>query len=226
MALLAGWALLGACSDDDRGRPPLTSSSTTIAPASTPTTRRPFEALTEPVTAEDLPASWRPGCPVPVESLRRVTLVHRGFDGAAHQGVIVVHEDVAQEVVEVFQELYDAAYPVERMEPVDVYGGSDAASMDANNTSAFNCRPATGGAGWSEHAFGRAVDLNPLQNPYVRGDTVLPPQSARYLDRTSTDVGVIHDDDAAVRAFEARGWVWGGDWSSLKDYQHFSVTGR
>ncbi len=220
-----------ACSDDDGGD---TAPTTAVTAETTSTSvARPgfqppeFAATVEEVTAEDLYASWRPGCPVPVESLRLIRATHYGFDAVVpHQGSIVVHEDAVDTMVTVLHELFDARYPIERMEPVDVYGGSDEASMDANNTSAFNCRAATGGSGWSEHAYGRAVDLNPLQNPYVRGDTVLPPQSARFTDRTSTERGVIHEDDAAVIAFARQGWEWGGHWSTLKDYQHFSASGR
>jgi hypothetical protein len=179
----------------------------------------------ETVTAEQLHASWRPGCPHRVEDLRLVRASHWGFDRTVHEGTIVVDAAVADAVVQVLRELFEAEYPIERMEPVDRYGGSDDASMAANNTSAFNCRQATGGGGWSEHAFGRAVDLNPLQNPYVRGDVVLPPQSAAYVDRSRSELGMIHAGDAAVTAFARQGWAWGGDWSTLKDYQHFSAGG-
>jgi hypothetical protein len=179
------------------------------------------------LTAADLPASWRPGCPVRVEDLRAVDAAHWGFDGQVHQGRIVVAADRVDDVVGVLRDLFDARYPIEQMRPIDEYGGSDDASVDANNTSAFNCRLATGSTtSWSEHAYGRAVDLNPLVNPYVRDGVVLPPQSARFLDRTLQDQGVIHDGDPAVTAFESRGWVWGGHWRTSKDYQHFSTTGR
>jgi hypothetical protein len=223
LALVA--ALFGACGDDDAdGALPIVT--TPRATTSTSSASPAYEARVETVTAEDLYASWRAGCPLAVEELRRLQLMHWGFDGAVHDGQIVVAADVADDVVSIFGELYAARYPIEKMAPVDVYGGSDEASTEANNTSAFNCRRATGGTGWSEHAFGRAIDLNPLQNPYIRGDTVLPAQSARYLDRSLTDIGVIHDGDAAVTAFAARGWIWGGTWQTLKDYQHFSPSGR
>jgi len=186
----------------------------------------PFAASIEKVTAQDLYASWRPGCPVPVEQLRAIDVRHFGNDGAVHTGRVIVHATLANGMVEVFRALYNARFPIERMEPIDVYGGDDMRSMRANNTSAFNCRAVTGGSGWSEHAYGRAIDVNPFVNPYVKGSTVLPPEAARYADRSRHDPGMIHSDDAAVRAFAARGWSWGGYWSSLKDYQHFSTTGR
>jgi hypothetical protein len=219
-----------------------TSASTTTSavaqPAATTTTRSasppvtaspqvlPFAASIETVTAKDLYASWRPGCPVPVEQLRAIDVRHFGNDGAVHTGRVIVHANLAPGLVEVFRDLYRARFPIERMEPIDVYGGDDMRSIKANNTSAFNCRAVTGGSGWSEHAYGRAIDVNPFVNPYVKGSTVLPPEAAPYTDRSRDDPGMIHADDAVVRAFAARGWRWGGYWSSLKDYQHFSTTGR
>ena len=186
----------------------------------------PFAATIKTVTAQDLHASWRPGCPVPVEQLRAIDVRHFGNDGAVHTGRLIVAANLANGMVEMFRDLYNARYPIERMEPIDVYGGDDMRSMRANNTSAFNCRAVTGGTGWSEHAYGRAIDVNPFVNPYVKGSTVLPPESAPYADRSRNDPGMIHSDDAVVRAFAKRGWSWGGYWSSLKDYQHFSTSGR
>ncbi len=234
LVVLAG----GACgADDDEGAGRTTtapapasttaaSPSSTAPPSTTTATMPAFASSVETVTAEQLHASWRPGCPHPVEDLRLVRASHWGFDRTVHEGTIVVDAAVADAVVQVLRELFEAEYPIERMEPVDRYGGSDDASMAANNTSAFNCRPVTGGTAWSEHAYGRAVDLNPLQNPWVRGSTVIPAESARYADRSSPDLGVIRECDAAVTAFAAEGWIWGGHWSTSKDYQHFSPSGR
>jgi hypothetical protein len=129
-------------------------------------------------------------------------------------------------MVEIMETLFDAGFPIEGMEPVDVYDGNDDRSMAANNTSAFNCRATTGGSSWSEHSYGRAIDVNPLVNPYVRGGTVLPPEGARYADRNLDEPGMIHSGDVVVDTFAAHGWVWGGTWSSPKDYQHFSTSGR
>ncbi|MFL6205070.1 MAG: M15 family metallopeptidase [Acidimicrobiales bacterium] len=230
-----------------RSAPTSTSSTTTTEPSTTTTTARattttthppappvkaaakpapPFTASIESVTAADLYASWRPGCPVPVEQLRAIDLRHWGNDGAVHTGRLIVAANVAEGVVDVFRDLYEARFPIQRMEPIDKYGGDDNRSIKANNTSAFNCRAVTGGSGWSEHAYGRAIDVNPFVNPYVKGSTVLPPEAAPYRDRSRDDPGMIHADDEVVRAFAARGWRWGGYWSSLKDYQHFSTTGR
>jgi hypothetical protein len=172
-------------------------------------------------------ASWRPGCPVPVADLRLLTVDHWDFEGAERRGELVVHEDEAEAVLRAMDELYAARFPIERMVLVDVYGADDDASMAANNTSAFNCREVTGRPGvWSEHSYGRAIDINPVQNPYVAGDTVLPPAGAAYADRAQDAPGMIHPDGPAVRAFAAADWSWGGYWDSPKDYQHFSSTGR
>jgi hypothetical protein len=174
----------------------------------------------------ELGASWRPGCPVAVDDLRAVAVSYWSYDGAVRSGRLVVHADQAQAVVRIFRDLYAARFPIQRMMPIDAYGGDDEASMRANNTSGFNCRYVTGTSKWSEHAYGRAIDVNPLVNPYVRGSSVDPPEGAAYADRSRTDAGMIHAGDAAVRAFAAQGWGWGGSWSGGKDYQHFSASGR
>jgi hypothetical protein len=168
--------------------------------------------------------SWRRGCPVPRRDLRYVQLSYVGFDGAAHQGELVLHEDEARDVAGVFGRLYELRFPIRRMRLVDDYGGSDARSMAANNTSAFNCRRSTGGSSWSEHSYGWAVDINPVQNPYVHGDTVQPPKGAAYVDRSPLRKGML--TRAVRRAFRDIGWSWGGAWTTRKDYQHFSATGR
>ena len=186
----------------------------------------PYEATVHPVAAADVPSSWRPGCPVGPEDLRLVRLTHWGFDGKVHRGELVVHADAASAVVEAFRAAHAARFPIERMERVDVHGGDDGRSMAANNTSAFNCRRVAGTTRWSEHAYGRAVDVNPVQNPYVRGRTVDPPAGSAYTNRDDRRAGMLHADSALVRSFESQGWGWGGRWRSAKDYQHLSATGR
>lgn len=171
--------------------------------------------------------SWRAGCPVGLDDLRLLRLSFWGFDGRALTGEMVVHEDVAASVVTVFRKLFEAHFPIQRMRLVDDFGGDDQRSMAANNTSAFNCRRSSGDAGaWSEHAHGRAIDINPIQNPYVSGGTVEPAAGAAYLDRSSGARGLIRAGDVVVRAFRSIGWGWGGDWTRTKDYQHFSRSGR
>jgi hypothetical protein len=170
--------------------------------------------------------SWHPGCPVPLRDLRLVTVTRWGFDGKSRTGKLVVHRDVAADVASVFRSLYEAGYPVRRMRLIDRYGGSDFESIEDDNTSAFNCRRATGSGRWSQHAYGRAIDLNPIENPYVEGGRVYHAASRRYVDRSRRLEGMIHPGDAVVRAFERVGWGWGGYWTgSVKDYQHFSVSG-
>ncbi len=170
--------------------------------------------------------SWHPGCPVGVGDLRLLTMTHLGFDGHAKRGRMVVHEEVARDVVSVFRTLYEARFPIRRMRLVDAYGSDDFRSIEADNTSAFNCRTATGSGSWSMHAYGLAIDLNPLENPYVSGGKTSHRGSVRYLDRSKRLPGMVHDGDIAVSAFAAIGWGWGGRWSDPKDYQHFSASGR
>jgi D-alanyl-D-alanine carboxypeptidase len=186
----------------------------------------PYVAFIVPVTTERLGASWREGCPVGAAKLRLINLSRVGFDGRVHRGELIVHEDVAFEVAHIFAELYFDRFPVERMETVEKYGADDDLSMQANNTSAFNCRPITGGTAWSNHSYGRAIDVNPVQNPYVTGRHVSPPAGRPYTDRARRAPGMIHAGDAVVRAFVAVGWEWGGAWRSGRDYQHFSASGR
>ncbi len=176
-------------------------------------------------TTTRMSSSWRPGCPVPLADLRYLTLTYRGFDGADHIGELVVAASVADTVVAIFGELYAEGYPIASMRLVDDFGGDDDASMAANNSSAFNCRPVTGGGGFSEHSYGTAIDLNPVQNPYVSGSQVLPEAGRDFLDRHPA-AGVILPGDGVVTAFAAHGWSWGGAWTGPIDYQHFSVSGR
>jgi hypothetical protein len=173
------------------------------------------------VRDEMVGVSWHEGCPVGLDHLRLVVLTHRGFDGRLHRGELVVHRAVTADLRTVFQAAYDDDFPLAKVVRVDAYGGSDDRSMDDNNTHAFNCRRITGGSSWSEHAYGTAIDLNPVQNPYVRGDTVLPEAGRDYLDRSDVRPGMLVEGDAVVSAFDARGWTWGGRWNTLKDYQHF-----
>jgi hypothetical protein len=201
---------------------PTPSTTTTTTPSTTATTQPPAPVpRVEPVTAADLPASWRPGCPIGPEALRRITVAFLGFDGADHVGALIVHADWADALVDAFGQLHAAGFPIERMEPVDAFGGSDDASMAVNNTKAFNCRPVTGGTGWSRHAYGLAIDINPRQNPYVTaGGTVLPPEGAPYAQERGPRQGVITADGPVVAVFAAIGWQWGGHWSDPVDYQH------
>ncbi|WP_231644543.1 M15 family metallopeptidase [Mycolicibacterium baixiangningiae] len=192
------------------------------SPTTTPSPVPPAAAVTS-VTTADLGATWRPGCPVGPERLRRVELTHLGFDGRTHRGALVVHEQLVAQVIEIFEHLHRLGYPIAKMRTVEHYpGADDELSMRDNNTSAFNCRGIPGSQSWSYHAYGRAIDLNPLLNPYIgRSGAVEPANAGPYADRGRTDPGILHAADPAVLAFTDRGWRWGGDWRTPKDYQHF-----
>jgi len=171
--------------------------------------------------------SWHPGCPVPISQLRLLTLAYWGFDHRPHTGKLVVNADVATTVVSVFRRLYAARFPIRRMRLVDDYGGSDFRSIEADNTSAFNCRNATGSTHWSNHAYGHAIDVNTIENPYVDSGRTSHAASRPYLNRTWHRPGMAYPGGVLVQAFAAVGWGWGGSWSgSVHDYQHFSVNGQ
>ncbi len=187
----------------------------------------PFHASSAPVTSAELGASWRPGCPVGPSQLRTVSVSYVGFDGRAHTGALVVNSAVVADAQTIFRRLYAARFPIRRMEPIARYGGSDTRSMAADNTSGFNCRyaVAAGPKRWSVHAYGEAIDVNTVENPYVLGGTVLPPAGKPYLDRTRYRKGMAVANGVLVRAFASVGWLWGGRWISSPDWQHFSKTG-
>ncbi len=171
--------------------------------------------------------SWRPGCPVPLSGLRVVMATHRGFDGSDHIGTVIVNRDVAPKALALLRRLYADGFPIRRMTPVDAYGGSDFRSIEADNTSAFNCRFVEGTTRYSEHAYGRAIDVNPIENPYVTSAGTTAHRASRpYLQRTPFRPGMAAEGRALVRGFDAIGWGWGGRWSGAKDYQHFSASGR
>jgi hypothetical protein len=166
--------------------------------------------------------SWHAGCPVSPEDLRQLTLSYWNFEEKPATGILIVNREVAQEVVQIFHDLFNHGFLIEKMFPVEEYNANDDASMAANNTSAFNCRDVTGQPGkFSNHSWGRAIDINPLTNPYIKGEKVLPPEGRRYVDRTQAFPGSILEDSFIVKRFAESGWQWGGSWSSPKDYQHF-----
>ena len=177
------------------------------------------------LTAHDLPYSWHSGCPLDPSHLRRLSVTYLGFDGQSHQGLVDVNQDVATNVVGVFRAVYAAHYPIRQLRPVDDFGGSDDRSTSADNTAGFNCRQAVGGSGWSQHAYGHAIDIDPVENPYVDNGQVLPSNGAPYTDRSQHKPGMVHSGDAVHEAFASIGWQWGGRWGSSPDYQHFSSTG-
>ena len=187
----------------------------------------PFSHSVSRVTPADLPHSWHRGCPVGPASLRRLRLSYWGFDGRAHTGALIVNAKAVGALTRVFSRLYAARFPIRRLRPIDAYGGSDERSLDADNTAAFNCRyaVASGPKRWSVHAYGLAVDVNPVENPYVEGGRVHPRAGRAYLDRSRYRRGMAVRGGLLVRAFADVGWQWGGRWSGSPDYQHFSATG-
>jgi hypothetical protein len=205
---------------------PTTTTASTTAPT-TATTVPAFTATVAAVTAADLPYTWRPGCPLAPASLRMIHLSYWGFDGRSHTGSIVVNTTVVAAVVTIFRTLYADRFPIYEMVPQDAYHGNDDSAAAADDTSGFNCRDAVapGPPQRSVHAFGEAIDVNDVQNPYVDGSTIIPPAGAAYLDRADVRPGMAYRGGVLVDAFASVGWQWGGRWSPGTDYQHFSSTG-
>lgn len=170
--------------------------------------------------------TWKEGCPVHLDELALLTVAHWDMEGVVQTGHLVVAASQADGVLQALEALFDARFPIHQMRLAHEYGGSDDASMADNNTSAFNCRRKTGGKSWSEHSFGQAIDINTVQNPYVRGSRVLPPEGKPHVERDPSVPGLIVADGPVVAAFRDIGWKWGGNWRSLKDYQHFSASGK
>lgn len=170
-------------------------------------------------------SSWTSRCPVKLTDLRYVTVVFRGFDGRAHTGELLVNRTVAAGAVKAFEQLFAAGFPIERMVVASKAEVDAPPTGDGNTTGSYACRPVARGTSWSEHAYGRAIDVNPFQNPYVKGDVVLPELATAYADRSRVLPGMILPGSAVVKAFAANGFSWGGDYRSLKDWMHFSTTG-
>jgi hypothetical protein len=243
--LVAGLAMLSGCGSAGRPRaaPPtstLTAPATTIPPTVVTTTVAPtttagpttttavtFSYSIDTVTAGSLPHTWRPGCPVGPDQLRMIHLTYWGFDGQAHPGAIVVNAAVVNAVVTIFKTLYNERFPIFEMVPQDAYNGDDNAAAAADDTSGFNCRYAVapGPPSWSVHAFGEAIDVNDVQNPYIDGTTVIPPEGVAYGNRADVRPGMAVPGGQLVAAFASVGWQWGGRWTASPDYQHFSATG-
>ena len=186
-----------------------------------------FEATVGPVPDDVAErSSWSADCPVTLEELRYLTMSYVGFDGEFHTGEIIVHERVADDVVDVFRQLHTAAFPIEEMRVRTAEELTAPPTGDGNITSGLECRKAVGSTSFSQHAFGLAIDINPFQNPYERGDLVLPELASSYLDRANERPGMIFRNGPVVQAFTSIGWIWGGNWNSLIDLHHFSENGR
>jgi hypothetical protein len=208
-----------------------TTTTTTVAPSTPvpPTTAPaspPFNASIEKVTAADLGASWHEGCPVDPANLRMLTVTLVGFDGQEHSGQVVVNAAVASKVVEVFRQLHAARFPIRKLKPIFTQAEYDDFETPDDNSTGFSCRDAVNSSGsqsWSQHAFGDAIDINPIENPYIEGDRIIPSAGAAYTDRSDVRPGMAVPGSAIVKAFSSVGWGWG---ASFKDYQHFSTNGR
>jgi hypothetical protein len=191
--------------------------------------------LTPPVRAELPGEFWHAGCPVPLAQLRILTVRHWGFDHRVHTGQLIVKADAAPALARVFRRLYELRFPIRHLRLSDMYGPRRSRPADADVSGSFQCRQAVaspcssrvrkGNGHWSEHAYGHAVDLNPVENPYVGCGMSRDPASKRYLDRSRLRRGMV--TPAVVAAFRSIGWGWGGSWSgSTKDYMHFSASGH
>ncbi|MDQ1324884.1 MAG: Peptidase 4 protein [Campylobacterota bacterium] len=172
--------------------------------------------------------SWHKGCPVAPKDLRYIRLSYWDFQGKSRVGELIVHQDVSSEIVKIFEALYQIRYPIKQMRLVSDYNGNDWRSIEADNTSAFNCRHIGGTQRWSKHAYGEAIDINPLENPYISAKGYISHKASlkykkrRHQNQTPEDRALLLSSDPATKIFKRYGWRWGGDFVSEKDYQHFA----
>ena len=171
--------------------------------------------------------SYKENCPLPVEDLRYLHLLHKDLNGKTKEGEMVCNAHIADTLLEIFRELYAAGYRIEKIRLVDEYGADDETSMRDNNSSCFNFRFISGTKKISKHGLGLAVDINTLYNPYVKekdGKIIVEPATAtEYIDRTKDFPCKITRDDLCFKLFTEHGFEWGGDWKTVKDYQHFEL---
>ena len=173
--------------------------------------------------------SWKKECPVPLTKLRYLTLSYYDFEGNIQDGELIVHQDVADETVKIFEELFEIKYPIKSMKLISDFKGSDFQSIEADNTSAFNCRSITGNKKkWSNHAYGKAIDINPIENPYISKSGYISHKSSLFYKKrvhkdltNQKDRALLLKNDDVTQIFKKYKWSWGGDWKTIKDYQHF-----
>lgn len=171
--------------------------------------------------------TWHEGCPLSLSKLRYVQVSYWGFDNKTHLGALIVNKSLAKETVQIFKSLYEHKFPIERMQLMDDFKGNDDAAMAVNNTSAFNCRAITNKPGvFSQHSYGRAIDINTKINPYVNGKRILPASGAAFVDRSKPFPGKIVKNSFIDKLFIQYNWDWGGNWYDLQDYQHFEKRAR
>ncbi|MDD5548692.1 MAG: M15 family metallopeptidase, partial [Sulfurovaceae bacterium] len=168
------------------------------------------------------------GCPVEIEDLRIVNVKYYNFENKIKNGDLIVHKDASSDVVKIFDDLFAIKYPIRQIVPIHNFNSNDFASIEADNTSAFNCRKATGENSWSKHAYGKAIDINPIENPFIFKDGhTAHDKSLKFKNRIHKnlqdpqDIALLLPNDEAVKIFAKHGWGWGGSWSGTKDYQHF-----
>ncbi|MCR5771194.1 MAG: M15 family metallopeptidase [Butyrivibrio sp.] len=187
-----------------------------------------IEMISDELFAQMKGKSYKDDCTIPIEDLRYIHILHKNLEGATCEGEMVCHEIIAQDLLEIFEELYINDYPIERMELIDVYDADDEASMTANNSSCFNYRCISHTTKISKHGLGIAVDINPLYNPYTKevdGTRIVEPAAgAPYLDREADFPYKIDENDLCYKLFTEHGFIWGGSWNSVKDYQHFELS--
>jgi hypothetical protein len=223
---------------DPSGSPGSISEETVAPPTAQPTPEEPrpsrFEGsirrIHRPIRTYLMERNWHEGCPVPLEDLRVVTVSYWGFDGEVKSGPLVLNEMVARDVLWVFGRLFRHGFAIKHIALAAKYHPPRPSDYHSHRdvTASFNCRPVTDNPGaLSQHSYGWAIDINPLQNPYIRSDgSVLRRPALAYVDRSQDLPGMIHPGDVVVRSFARIGWGWGGNFSSIKDYMHFSLTGK
>ena len=187
-------------------------------------------AFTPVFTSEPLPeyivdlitgVTFHDTTPFGYDYLTYLTVTHVNFYGESMLGHLIVAAHIGYEVLDIFREIYEGRFPIHSIKLIDHFGASDYYSMAANNSHAFNFRYIAGTTTISRHGFGVAIDINPVQNPYIRGDTIWPAAGAEYLDRSYVRPGMIVPGDVVYNAFVSRGWTWGGHWTWPRDYHHF-----
>lgn len=192
-----------------------------LAPPSQPF-RAEVHAISDVVRARITNRSWRGNearCPA-FDELAYLTLDHVTFDGGVARGELIVAAALAHRAIDLFRRLYQLGFPIRQMKLVDDYDASDDASMSADNSSAFNFRLIAGTDLLSQHALGRAIDINPVENPWRRPDRILPPEGIAFADRTQVRPGMIVRPGPVVTVFDEMGWEWGGDWRHAYDDHH------
>jgi poly-gamma-glutamate synthesis protein (capsule biosynthesis protein) len=224
---LAGLVLVGRAFGNG---PQFVASAPLAGAVASPSPGSGFQGSIRPLTAQEqrwmTGQTWHSGCPVPIDHLRLLTLSYYNFDGnPVSTGRLVINRKVATDVLSTFETLYNQKFPLWDVDATDLYPADQRPDHLRDVTVGFNCRPIGGTTIWSQHAFGLAVDVNPVQNPEVVGDKVVPRAGRDYVDRSQDRTGMIHKGDSTVHAFSAIGWGWGGNWHSKKDYMHFSLTG-